>query len=129
MVAYEHIMLRGTTGNSGGAGATNFVPTAAEAQGNFSALCPGGFNSSGVCVPGGGIQIYDPTSAVGNGNRTPFPDNMIPSTRFNPTGVAILKLYPAPNSSQSSTINYVSTDIAEPEGYYSLITPDRSLDQ
>ena len=60
MVAYERVQLRGTTGNSGGAGATELVPTAAEAGGDFSALCPGGFNASGVCNAGGGIQIYDP---------------------------------------------------------------------
>jgi hypothetical protein len=129
MVAYEHIMLRGTTGNSGGAGATNFVPTAAMAGGDFSALCPGGFNTSGVCVAGGGVQIYDPLTP-GTGNRTPFPNNKIPSSRFDPTGVALLKLYPAPNSNQSATVNYISNDISIPEGYYSLITRiDHSINE
>jgi hypothetical protein len=122
MVAYEHIMLRGTSGNSGGPGATGFVPTPAMATGDFSALCPGGFNSSGVCVAGGGVQIYDPLTLDASNNRTPFANNQIPPARFSPTGVALLKLYPAPNSSQSPTINYVSNQIAIPEGYYSLIT-------
>ncbi len=130
MVAYEHIMLRGTTGNSGGAGATNFVPTPAMANGDFSGLCPGGFNTSGVCNPGGGVQIYDPLTLDANNNRTPFANNQIPTARFSPTGIALLKLYPAPNSSQSSTINYISSDIAEPEGYYSLITRiDHSINE
>jgi hypothetical protein len=122
MVAYEHISLRGTTGNSGGAGATNFVPTAAMAGGDFSALCPGGFNSGGVCVAGGGVQIYDPLTLDASNNRTPFANDKIPSSRFNPTGVALLKLYPAPNTNQSATVNYISNKFAIPEGYYSLIT-------
>lgn len=129
MVAYEHIGLRGVTGNSGGAGATEFVPTAAEAAGNFAALCPGGFNISGVCNPGGGVQIYDPLTP-GNGNRIPFPNNMIPSSLFSPTGVALLKAYPAPNSNQSATVNYISNDVTIPEGYYSLITRiDHSINE
>ncbi len=122
MVAYEHIGLRGVQGNSGGAGATNFVPTAAMAGGDFSALCPGGFNSSGVCVAGGGVQIYDPLTLDASNNRTPFANNKIPSSRFSPTGVALLKLYPAPNTNQSATVNYISNQITIPEGYYSLIT-------
>ena len=40
MVAYEHIGLRGVSGNSGGTGATNFVPASAMAGGDFSALMP-----------------------------------------------------------------------------------------
>lgn len=122
MVAYEHIGLRGVQGNSGGAGATNFVPTAAMAAGDFSALCPGGFDSNGVCVAGGGVQIYDPLTLDANNNRTPFAYDKIPSGRFDPTGVALLKLYPAPNINQSPTVNYISNQITIPEGYYSLIT-------
>jgi hypothetical protein len=122
MVAYEHIGLRGVQGNSGGAGATSFIPTAAMATGDFSALCPGGFDVNGVCVAGGGVQIYDPLTLDASNNRTPFQGNKIPSGRFNATGVALLKLYPAPNSTQSATVNYVSNQITIPEGYYSLIT-------
>ncbi len=132
MVAYEHINLRGTTGNSGGAGATNFgfLSLQAMASGDFSGLCPGGFNSSGVCNPGGGVQIYDPLTLYANNNRTHFPNNQIQPNRFNPTGVALLKLYPAPNINQSATVNYISNQIAIPEGYYSLITRiDHSINE
>ena len=122
MVAYEHIGLRGVQGNSGGAGATNFVPTAAMATGDFSALCTGGFDVNGVCVAGGGVQIYDPLTLDASNNRTPFANNKIPSGRFSPTGIALLKLYPAPNTNQSATVNYISNQITIPEGYYSLIT-------
>ena len=130
MVAYEHISLKGTTGNSGGAGATGFVPTSAMAGGDFSALCPGGFNSSGVCVAGGGVQIYDPLTLDASNNRTPFANNKIPSGRFDPTGIALLKLYPAPNINQSATVNYISSQVTIPEGYYSLITRiDHSINE
>lgn len=122
MIAYEHIQLDGRTGNSGGAGATALVPTAAEDNGDFSALCPGGFNSNGACNPGGGVQIYDPQTLDANNNRTPFPYNKIPSNRFDPTGVALLKYFPAPNTNLSPVINYVSTDVTIPENYYALIT-------
>lgn len=122
MVAYEHIGLRGVSGNSGGAGATEFIPTAAMAKGDFSALCTKGFGTNGVCLPGGGVQIYDPLTLDSSNNRTPFPNNQIPSGRLNATGVALLKLYPSPNINQSATVNYISNQITIPEGYYSLIT-------
>ena len=130
MVAYEHIQLDGRTGNSGGAGATALVPTTAEDKGDFSVLCPGGFDPNGVCVPGGGVQIYDPLTLDANNNRTPFPGDIIPSSRFNPTGVALLKDFPAPNANLSPTINYISTDVTIPEHYYALITRvDHSINE
>ncbi len=130
MVAYERIQLRGATGNSGGAGVTELVPTAAQDQGDFSALCPGGFNSSGICNPGGGIQIYDPLTLDANNNRTAFRNNQIPASRFNPTGTALLKYYPAPNASVSPVVNYISNDVAIPETYYSVITRvDHSINE
>jgi len=130
MVAYERIQLRGTTGYSGGAGIAEFVPTAAEDSGDFSALCPGGFNANGVCNPGGGVQIYDPLTLDANNNRTPFPNDKIPANRFSPTGIALLKSYPAPNANLSPIINYVSNDVSIPEKYYSIITRvDHSINE
>ncbi|MBO0800339.1 MAG: hypothetical protein J2P31_16075, partial [Blastocatellia bacterium] len=75
LVAYEHVMLR----IYNNASSSGLVPTAEEVQGDFSALCPGGFNASGVCNPGGGVQIYDPLTSDANHNRTPFPYNKIPA--------------------------------------------------
>lgn len=117
MVAYERVQLRGTLIN----GSTDFVPTPAMANGDFSALCPGGF-VSGVCVAGGGVQIYDPLTLDANNNRSPFLNNQIPSSRFNPAGAALLKYFPAPNSNLSSVINYVSANNTIPERYYSVTT-------
>jgi Carboxypeptidase regulatory-like domain len=70
-----------------GAGFTTTVPTALEKTGNFSQT----FNTNGLQN-----VIYDPSS-LSNGVRTPFPGNMIPSSRLNPVGMALLALYPGPN--------------------------------
>ncbi len=61
------------------------VPTAAERQGNFSAL---------------NYTLYDPNTAVLNGNtvtRSPFPGNIIPPGRLNPIAQAYLQFFPLPN--------------------------------
>ncbi|HWO37078.1 MAG TPA: carboxypeptidase regulatory-like domain-containing protein [Candidatus Acidoferrum sp.] len=98
------------------------VLSAAERQGNFSALCTAAFDSSGVCqppvtnppTPVGPGQIYDPctpgtgisgTPCVLSGNPVPFPGNMIPANRLDGAFKALMAspLYPqgtssAPNS-------------------------------
>ncbi len=70
-----------------GAGFTTTVPTALEKTGNFSQT----FNTNGAQN-----VIYDPSSLNG-GVRTPFPGNIIPPSRLNPVGMALLALYPLPN--------------------------------
>ena len=86
---------------------TATVPTAAERAGDFSSInipivdpCAGNVNAQGAC-PG---SIAAPT---------PFPGNIIPSSRLNPTPKALLNLWPAPNTSgvstPSGTINNFNT--------------------
>lgn len=70
-----------------GTGFTTTVPTALERTGNFSQT----FNTNGTQN-----IIYDPSS-LANGVRTPFLNNIIPSTRLNPVGEALLAEYPLPN--------------------------------
>ncbi len=70
-----------------GAGFTTTVPTALEKTGNFSKT----FNSNGSQQ-----VIYDPSSLT-NGARSPFPGNIVPASRLNPVGMALLALYPTPN--------------------------------
>jgi hypothetical protein len=99
------------------------VPTAAERTGDFSALCTGGFNASGLCQ--GGVQLYDPTSTVdASGNRTLFfPRNNIAS-RINSTGAALLAYLPNPNVANSTALsvpNYISTQTSYPSTYPSFI--------
>jgi hypothetical protein len=59
------------------------VPTALERQGNFS---------QSVNTNGTKITINDPLNG-----KTAFPGNIIPSSRLNPVGQAILNLFPLPN--------------------------------
>ncbi len=56
------------------------VPTPAMLQGNFAGL----------------PTIYNPANVV-NGARQPFPNNVIPASLFDPSGVKLAALYPAPN--------------------------------
>jgi hypothetical protein len=60
------------------------VPDLLERNGNFSGLRDAGGNL---------IQIYDPR------NGRPFAGNMIPVSRFDPVGRAVLNFFPLPNRS------------------------------
>ncbi|MBI3680329.1 MAG: TonB-dependent receptor, partial [Acidobacteria bacterium] len=69
------------------------VPTLLERQGDFSRTVT---NQNQL------IRVYDPATTVaaaaaGQFTRTPFPDNRIPSSRFDPIAVKTLDFYPAPN--------------------------------
>jgi hypothetical protein len=66
------------------------VPTAAERQGDFSALL----------ALGSQYQIYDPAtgkSSAGVISRTGFAGNIIPASRLSPVAQNYFKLIPAPN--------------------------------
>jgi hypothetical protein len=90
---------------------TDTLPAPAYQLGNFSAISPNGgagFNP-GLGVPTAPIatdaaghpvfanEIFDPltrTTVNGAGVASPFPNNIIPSTRLDPTAVAIQNLLP-----------------------------------
>ncbi len=79
--SYEGVrQVQGDTFNS-------TVPTAMEAQGNFSAVSQ---------------TIYNPFSTTQNASgqyvRTAFTGNIIPTAMINPTAMALMQFYPAPNS-------------------------------
>lgn len=59
------------------------MPTALERMGDFSATT----TTTGVLIP-----IKDPSTGV------QFPGNQIPSSRLDPTGVAMMNLFPLPNT-------------------------------
>lgn len=61
------------------------VPTALEKTGDFS--------RSGFIA----ADYLTQTGPPPNGTRTPFPNNTVPQTRFDPIGVELLKYYPDPN--------------------------------
>ncbi|MDX2154076.1 MAG: carboxypeptidase regulatory-like domain-containing protein [Bryobacteraceae bacterium] len=78
-------------------------------RGDFSNL----FDASGNL-----IRVYDPRSLAPNPNgagviRTQFPGNVIPQSQLDPTTVAFLRFYPAPNRTPVNAFtqqqNYLST--------------------
>lgn len=69
------------------------VPDQAQRAGDFSNLK----DSSGRL-----IQIYDPATTSGK-NRSPFPNNIIPTDRFDPVAQAALNYWPLPNRAGTST--------------------------
>jgi hypothetical protein len=106
---------------------TDTVPTADYLTGNFSHISPngdcslcalygiptgplGGVNAQGQPLytdalgrPTYANEIYDPTTrainpANGRAYANPFPNNIIPASRLNPTTLAIQKLFPAPQN-------------------------------
>jgi hypothetical protein len=84
------------------------VPTAAEKSGNFAR------NSFMVADPDAPLPGATPTAAA---RRTPFPGNIIPANRFDPSGVALLKLLPNPNYTDVNPsiintyyVNQINTD-------------------
>jgi hypothetical protein len=64
------------------------VPTALERQGNFSQSR----STSGA------VTLTDPLGAPGPLNPFPIVNNIIPSQRFNSSGLALLNYYPLPNA-------------------------------
>ena len=67
------------------------VPTAEQLRGDFS----------GLLNLGSQYQLYDPDTGVatadGRIQRSPFPNNIIPESRIDPTARKLIKLWPAPN--------------------------------
>jgi hypothetical protein len=91
------------------------VPNAAERSGNFSGDIPPpfipGFSCNGPDAAGQMVcpnEIFDPsTRHVVNGVTvaTPFPNNTIPASRFDPTALIIQNMFPLPNN-PSPVFNY-----------------------
>jgi hypothetical protein len=65
------------------------APTAAEKSGDFSKSLTSG---------GAPLVIYDPNTAVNGGVRSPFPGNIIPSSRINPVGLGIASTFQPPQT-------------------------------
>jgi hypothetical protein len=120
------------------------LPTNAYRLGDFSSISPNGgsgFNT-GLGIPTGPIatdalgrsifanEIYDPatrgTTSGGQGFANPFPNNMIPLTRLDPSAVAILKLLPAVSNSQL-TGNYAGFNLGQRVSKIPSVKVDHSL--
>lgn len=102
------------------------VPTAAQRNGDFSALLP---------LTNANYQVYDPLTTVaiagGRFQRQPFAGNVIPRNRLDPTGVALANLYPLPNSPSTATAdgrnNYFSSPKAIQKTYSNLLRLDHAF--
>ena len=76
------------------------IPTQAMVKGDFSSLLGPQIGVDALGNPILRNQIYDPATTrtvSGQLYRTPFLNNVIPSSRFDPAGAKILALYPATN--------------------------------
>ena len=86
-----------------GLSTTMRVPTALERQGNFSQT----LSSSGTPV-----VIYDPATTVVNSDgsvtRQAFANSIIPASRIDNTGQAVLNLYPQPNQNVAPQVGVVN---------------------
>jgi Carboxypeptidase regulatory-like domain len=89
------------------------VPTAAQRNGDFSALLSQG------------VVIYDPLTAVrradGRVERQPFAGNIIPANRLSPIAIEALQYYPMPNQAGDAQgrNNYISGN-ARGDEFYSM---------
>jgi Carboxypeptidase regulatory-like domain len=99
------------------------VYTTAERTGDFSTLLS-------QAKP---VQIYNPYSVDSSGNRTPFPNNMIPSSLFSPAAKNILtsQYYPQPNlpgllnNYQYAQRSYINGDQGDVKVDWNLSEKDR----
>ncbi|HKE23235.1 MAG TPA: carboxypeptidase-like regulatory domain-containing protein [Bryobacteraceae bacterium] len=83
---------------------TRSVPNAAERSGDFSQSFT--TQTIGGVLQRYPIQIYDPMSTnTTTGNRTPFPNNIIPNSQLSPIAQAILAYVPMPNTTADPTGN------------------------
>ena len=105
------------------------VPTDAEKNGDFSALCQTGFNTSGTCNPAPpksnllAVQIFNPFTTVpaanGRFQRQPFKGNIIPPGIIDPIARKILSFYAEPNTAGTSAgQNNYTQSIKDTFDYY-----------
>lgn len=104
---------------------TQTVPTAAQREGDFSALLRLGST----------YQIYDPFSTQpapgGRFRRQPFPGNVIPKNLLDPTGLKLVALYPLPNQPGTSDgrNNFFLSNKALEKIYQHLLRLDHAFNE
>jgi len=102
---------------------TTSVYTTAERQGNFSQLLT-------LAKP---VQLYNPFSADANGNRSPFPGNIVPASLISPAAGKVLtsQYYPQPttgallNNLNYSSLTYINGDQGDVKIDYNVSDKDR----
>ena len=77
-------------------------PTQAMRNGDFSGVTD---------AQGRPILIYDPLTTDAQGNRQPFPGNVIPQNRINPVGRALMNALPMPTiNADNGSVNFPAQD-------------------
>jgi len=102
------------------------VPTEAERGGDFSQT---------LSRTGGAFAVFDPATTVVSGSRAtrqPFPGARIPSARFNPTGAAVMRAFPAanvPGTPQVGRFNWGGTNVSSTTNHSWSSRGDHSFSQ
>lgn len=117
-------------------GSLGNMPTAAERNGDFSALLTATGNAAiGTDATGRTIlnqQIYDPASnhtVGGNIIRDPFPNNIIPVSRLDPVAVKVMALMPLPTYLNQVTNNWNQNALTPKRSKIPGMKIDHSLTQ
>ena len=77
---------------------SNFtMPTALEREGNYSQSYK---NATTL------YTVNDPTNLNSSGKATPFPNNIIPTSRMDPNSAKLLSVFPLPNQTNTAITNY-----------------------
>ncbi len=77
------------------------TPTVAMRNGDFSYALPG----TQLYDPATKVQVTDPATGKTTWSATPFANNQIPKTRFDPVSVKLLEFWPEPNVATSVLSN------------------------
>ncbi len=100
------------------------VPTALEKVGNFS---------QSKYTNGTPQVIYDPSSTVANANgtftRTPFVNNIIPTSSISPIGLNMASFFPTPNEATPyyGATNYASTPLQYDRAGQTTVKVDQEI--
>jgi len=89
-----------------GSNLTAWMPTQAERSGDFSQI--GSTGKSTV------LQIFDPTTSAnctsgGGPCRVPFGGNQVPTSRLDPTAMALMSYFPLPNQTNNPFGNFAES--------------------
>jgi len=103
------------------------VPTPLQRNGNFSQTFT--YDDDGNLAP---VALYNPFSIDAKGNRSPFPNNTIPTSLFDPVATKLLNYFPQPNvtgESGTGSSNYRRNVQSTGSGYQFDIRGDHQFNE
>jgi len=97
------------------------TPTVAMRNGDFSYALPG----NQLFDPATKVRVTDPDTGQTSWTASPFPNNQIPKTRFDPVSVKLLEFWPEPNIPTTTlSNNYQQAQPATTDKDQFTIRPD-----